>query len=172
MIDGDKAVMELSFQFNNTTPEEGGFFVMDLQYNDQDSAPTGSNTRTIVWSWASSHPDGPNEIQIGRMGWGYVNFVAEPECTHEETELKNAKEATETEDGYTGDKVCKDCGETVETGTAIPATGTDTPDPTPDPDPEPVDPPQTGDVTLAVSALALVAVAGVTMIVRRRKVSE
>ena len=99
VIDGDKAVMELSFQFNNTTPEEGGFFVMDLQYNDQDSAPTGSNTRTIVWSWASSHPDGPNEIQIGRMGWGYVNFVAEPECTHEETELKNAKDATETEDG-------------------------------------------------------------------------
>ena len=34
-----------------------------------------------------------------------------------------AQAATATEDGYTGDKVCSACGETVETGTVIPATG-------------------------------------------------
>ena len=38
---------------------------------------------------------------------------------HGETELKNAKDATCTEKGYTGDKVCKDCGKTVEAGTEI-----------------------------------------------------
>ena len=38
---------------------------------------------------------------------------------HGETELKNAKDATCTEKGYTGDKVCKDCGKTVETGQEI-----------------------------------------------------
>ena len=44
-------------------------------------------------------------------------------CAHENTELRNAKEATCTEPGYTGDTYCKDCGEKIGTGTAIPAKG-------------------------------------------------
>ncbi len=44
-------------------------------------------------------------------------------CKHENTTLYNAKEATCTEDGYTGDEICSVCGETVSTGTVIPATG-------------------------------------------------
>ena len=44
-------------------------------------------------------------------------------CEHAETELKNAKEATCTEDGYTGDEVCKSCGLTIEKGEAIEAVG-------------------------------------------------
>ena len=44
-------------------------------------------------------------------------------CAHENTELRNAKDATCTEDGYSGDTYCKDCGEKIGTGTAIPATG-------------------------------------------------
>ena len=35
--------------------------------------------------------------------------------------LRNAKEATCTEDGYTGDEVCTVCGETVKEGQVIPA---------------------------------------------------
>lgn len=42
--------------------------------------------------------------------------------THDEIVLKNAKEATCTEEGYTGDKVCAVCGEIVEKGTVIPKT--------------------------------------------------
>lgn len=38
---------------------------------------------------------------------------------HGATELKNQKEATCTEEGYTGDKVCKDCGTVLEKGKAI-----------------------------------------------------
>lgn len=41
-------------------------------------------------------------------------------ATGHDTELKNAKKATCTEEGYTGDKVCKICGEVVERGKAIP----------------------------------------------------
>lgn len=41
-------------------------------------------------------------------------------------EVRNAKDATCTEDGYTGDTVCKRCGETLATGSAIPALGHDT----------------------------------------------
>ncbi len=40
-------------------------------------------------------------------------------CTHTNTELVNAKEATCTEEGYTGDTVCKDCEETIEAGETI-----------------------------------------------------
>ena len=44
-------------------------------------------------------------------------------CAHENTELRNAKDATCTVPGYTGDTYCKDCGEKIGTGTAIPAKG-------------------------------------------------
>ncbi len=48
------------------------------------------------------------------------------------TEIKNAKEATVNEKGYTGDIYCKGCGEKIADGKDIPATGT-------------VSSPQTGD---------------------------
>ena len=37
-------------------------------------------------------------------------------CSHENTEIRNAKDATCTEDGYSGDTYCKDCGEKIGTG--------------------------------------------------------
>ena len=40
-----------------------------------------------------------------------------------DTELENEKNATCTEDGYTGDKVCKVCKETIEKGSVINALG-------------------------------------------------
>ena len=50
--------------------------------------------------------------------WG----TAKP-CDHKNTEIRNAKDATCTVSGYTGDTYCKDCGEKIGTGTAIPAKG-------------------------------------------------
>ena len=50
--------------------------------------------------------------------WG----TAKP-CDHKNTEIRNAKDATCTKDGYTGDTYCKDCGKKIGTGTAIPAKG-------------------------------------------------
>ena len=47
-------------------------------------------------------------------------------ATGHDTELVGAKPATCTEDGYTGDEVCKTCGVTVKKGEVIPATGHDT----------------------------------------------
>ena len=44
-------------------------------------------------------------------------------CDHKNTEIRNAKDATCTVSGYTGDTYCKDCGEKIGTGTAIPAKG-------------------------------------------------
>ena len=44
-------------------------------------------------------------------------------ATGHDTQLVGAKDATCTEDGYTGDEVCKTCGETVTKGEVVKATG-------------------------------------------------
>ena len=46
-------------------------------------------------------------------------------ATSHDTELVGAKDATCTEDGYTGDEVCKVCGVTVKQGEVMPALGHD-----------------------------------------------
>ena len=46
-------------------------------------------------------------------------------ATSHDTELVGAKDVTCTEDGYTGDEVCKVCGVTVKQGEVIPALGHD-----------------------------------------------
>ena len=46
-------------------------------------------------------------------------------ATEHDTELVGAKDATCTEDGYTGDEVCKVCGVTVKQGEVLPALGHD-----------------------------------------------
>lgn len=43
-----------------------------------------------------------------------------PATGHIHTEVRNKKDATYKEDGYTGDTYCKDCGKKLETGTVIP----------------------------------------------------
>ena len=43
-----------------------------------------------------------------------------PATGHIHTEVRNKKDATYTDDGYTGDTYCKDCGKKRETGTVIP----------------------------------------------------
>jgi ribosomal protein L40E len=45
------------------------------------------------------------------------------DCDHSETELRNVKAATCTEDGYTGDLYCKKCEKRLSSGTVIAALG-------------------------------------------------
>ena len=44
-------------------------------------------------------------------------------CSHGQTEIRNAKDATCTEDGYTGDTYCKICGDKVSSGKKVSAAG-------------------------------------------------
>ncbi len=53
-------------------------------------------------------------------GFKFVDITA---CEHAETELRNVKDATCTEKGYTGDKVCIACDTVLEKGVEIPALG-------------------------------------------------
>ena len=52
-----------------------------------------------------------------------VDDLTIPATGDHTTGLVGVKEATATEDGYTGDLVCTACGQTVSTGEVIPATG-------------------------------------------------
>ena len=56
---------------------------------------------------------------------GNVTYTAQftAACRHVATELRNAKAATCTESGCTGDTYCKDCGRKLADGTVIPAKG-------------------------------------------------
>lgn len=53
----------------------------------------------------------------------YAVTLEQTACQHKNTKVEHAKEATCTEEGYTGDTVCADCGETLEKGTVIAAKG-------------------------------------------------
>ena len=102
-------------------------------------------------------------------------------ATDHDTELVGAKDATCTEDGYTGNEVCKVCQTVVKQGEVIPALGHDYKDgkcsrcgaeePT-----TPVEPgkPATGDSSTLVLWLALLAISGmaVTVIPSRKKRSR
>lgn len=46
--------------------------------------------------------------------------ITRSECEHAHTEVRNAKESTCKETGYTGDTYCTDCGALLSTGTTIP----------------------------------------------------
>ena len=56
---------------------------------------------------------------------GNVTYTAQftAACRHAATMLRNVKDATCTEDGYTGDTYCSDCGVKLSNGTVIPAKG-------------------------------------------------
>ena len=94
------------------------------QYN-----ANGNNAVTIPITAAKLYnADGSYaETQTAKAG-DTINYVsgvwetAKP-CDHKNTENRNAKGATCTEPGYTGDTYCKDCGKKIGTGTAIPAKG-------------------------------------------------
>lgn len=52
-----------------------------------------------------------------------ISYYTTTYCSHEKTELRDAKEATYGEDGYTGDTYCSICGKLLQKGEVIPATG-------------------------------------------------
>ena len=92
------------------------------QYNAGSSAVTIPITAAKLYNADGSY----TETKTAKAG-DIINYVSGvwggTPCAHENTELRNAKDATCTVPGYTGDTYCKDCGEKIGTGTAIPAKG-------------------------------------------------
>ena len=61
-----------------------------------------------------------NELNNDKPG---TEEVVEVKYPHTNTEIKDAKDATCTEEGYTGDTYCADCGKLIAKGEVIPAKG-------------------------------------------------
>ena len=94
-----------------------------------------SDITTLPEGWAWKDADKDTALTVGTavkatavyIGADKGNYETESveisitrlECTHATTEVKNAKDATCTEKGYTGDTYCKDCGVKLADGTEI-----------------------------------------------------
>ena len=81
-----------------------------------------------------------------------------PANGHGETEIKDAKPATTTEEGYTGDTYCTDCGEKISEGESIPMV-----------DPENPKTSETRAFLMATAAVMVAAAAAVVVMLGRKK---
>ncbi|MBQ8012608.1 MAG: hypothetical protein IJ265_13745, partial [Oscillospiraceae bacterium] len=102
---------------------------LDHDWGDYESDGNGYHTRTCTTD--SSH------YQTEKCGGGTATCTEPATCSdcgatygslnstnHSGgTELRDVKDATETEDGYTGDTYCLGCGYKLSEGNTIPATG-------------------------------------------------
>ncbi len=93
------------------------------QYN-----ANGNNAVTIPITAAKLHnADGSYTETATANAGDTINYVSGvwggKACTHENTEVRDAKPATCTESGYTGDTYCKDCNEKIADGKTIPVKG-------------------------------------------------
>ena len=93
-----------------------------LNGNCSDSA-TGDHTwdSGIVTKPATCALEGEKTYKCSVCGAVKTEAISKDTDAHTgKTEIVNVKEATETEDGYTGDTVCKDCGKVLKNGETIP----------------------------------------------------
>ena len=111
--------------------EAGTYYIIGVK-----SGSTGNEGRALDFSGSSftvDPEDGGSPVYIfvsSEGGSGDTTYyttvpVVKTPCTHENTTLTGAVAATCETAGYTGDRVCDDCGITVTTGTAIAALGHD-----------------------------------------------
>ena len=93
----------------------------------------GDITLPDGWNWQEADKDTAladgvavtaNAIYTGTDKGNYETesvsiTITRSECDHTHTEIRNQREATCKEKGYTGDTYCKDCGEKLAAGTTI-----------------------------------------------------
>ena len=142
----------------------GGYATMWVDTNLTITPTTSSHTHSYGTDWKSDADNHWHECSCGSIA---------DKAAHD-METKNAKDATATEKGYTGDKVCKVCGYTIK-GEEISATGdTNTTKPSGNTD---ATSPQTGDnsniaIWFAVLFISCGGVIGVTVYSRHRKLNK
>lgn len=142
----------------------GGYATMWVDTDLTITPTTSSHTHSYGTDWKSDADNHWHECSCGSIA---------DKAAHD-METKNAKDATATEKGYTGDKVCKVCGYTIK-GEEISATGdTNTTKPSGNTD---VTSPQTGDnsniaIWFAVLFISCGGVIGVTVYGKRRRLNK
>lgn len=142
----------------------GGYATMWVDTDLAITPTTSSHTHSYGTDWKSDADNHWHECSCGSIA---------DKAAHD-METKNAKDATATEKGYTGDKVCKVCGYTIK-GEEISATGdTNTTKPSGNTDAKS---PQTGDnsniaIWFAVLFISCGGVIGVTVYGKRRRLNK
>lgn len=144
--------------------DNGGYATMWVDTDLTITPTTSSHTHSYGTDWKSDADNHWHECSCGSIA---------DKAAHD-METKNAKDATATEKGYTGDKVCKVCGYTIK-GEEISATGdTNTTKPSGNTDAKS---PQTGDnsniaIWFAVLFISCGGVIGVTVYGKRRRLNK
>ena len=93
-------------------------------YVDLDGIAAGETVATLIFEVKNTDAESVtvSHEEVNADDNGYDEVVA-IEYPHLNTEVRDAVDATCTEDGYTGDTYCTDCGKLVAEGEVIPATG-------------------------------------------------
>ena len=98
------------------SPSENDVVFATLSFTVKPNAQLGEKAVTLTYE-----PDDVFDIDEGNIYFdvenGAVNIV---NCLHKNTEVRNAKAATCTEKGYTGDTYCLSCGKKIADGEEIP----------------------------------------------------
>ena len=123
-----------SFQMNTSADLSGitvdnapieGFSADTLSYEADGSIVTAETTVNAGITILPAHNGVVRILTVSEDGSAaktYEITVSNP-CDHSRTEIREASDATCTNDGYTGDIYCTDCGIQTGTGSVIPATG-------------------------------------------------
>ena len=139
----DSANYEVSFSGSGSDGKSGVMTVKQAAKapNMPENAMTPAHSTKKVgditlpdgWSWQEADKDTAladgvavtaNAIYTGPDKGNYETesvsiTITRSECDHTHTEIRNQREATCKEKGYTGDTYCKDCGEKLAAGTTI-----------------------------------------------------
>ncbi|MBQ5932182.1 MAG: leucine-rich repeat protein, partial [Lachnospiraceae bacterium] len=99
-------------KISDVTLPEG--WVWSLSDKDKDLITGTAVTATAVYD--GTDKENYNNITVSIS-------ITRSTCSHSNTETVNIVTATCTDDGYSGDVKCKDCGEIIETGHIVKATG-------------------------------------------------
>lgn len=124
----DAALLELTEVSSNVelTAQQAAEGSLTLGYAAAAAIPADSVIATLTFK---THVGDTTDVLIGQtevndntdLDWQETVTVTLPEgCAHAETELRNQKDASCFEDGYTGDLYCKDCGALLTQGELIP----------------------------------------------------
>ena len=118
----------LSVTFDDRTCIEDGFDYIYIY--DVDKNKIGEYTGIELAGRTIEVPGNTVKIKLisDNVGteWGFkIVGISTSTCSHDNTEVQNAREATCEEDGYTGDVVCKRCQKIITVGQVIEKTGHD-----------------------------------------------
>ncbi|MBQ7870705.1 MAG: Ig-like domain-containing protein, partial [Oscillospiraceae bacterium] len=121
--DADKLTLESAVIYGDYTARLDETGKLTFGYVALTEIPAGGTIATLTFRAAEA------ENSVVSVEHRQVNNAAGTaeallvEFEHANTEIRTAKDATCTEDGYTGDVYCTDCGALITEGEVIPATG-------------------------------------------------